>query len=728
MPGKIFTAQWLQEGIFPLWNPYLFSGISWLGDTTQSILYPTGLLWLVFHPATALNLNVILHLLLAYSGMYLLARHWLRDHAWGLVAAVLWMFSTQMTGSINNLATLQSLAWLPLISFFGLRLIKERRFQAWFALAVLLQFLGGYPQHVLYSILLAVLLSAFQHWRQISFKRWLSPWLITGVFTLGITAVSWVPLVDFLLKSTRAIQTETQALVGSLHPVTTIKFVLPYFFDHPAHGIKWGPTWNWDTNAGIYLGWLGWLAIGGSLFLKKLKKPLRREVKFFAIVTLLTLLFSLGQNLPGFGSIQKIIPLFRIARYPSMMMLISSVILVLWTARALQNLSFTKLQKQWLQWLGLAALGVGLIGWGLQRFSFLSVWQTVDRFASFSLSQSLFHTADRDKMIMFEIVRNIVFNSLFFLAAFKIFLAKKLPNKVWWLALIIGIDLALNTHGKFFFAPRDVYRTDSEQSQQLGTLINLPPTAFQQRLLTRNSNRPYTDYNSYWEALAVREPFSDSFVDSEGLRTFDHAKNLRDGSTPDWNLTSNLPLVNGYTTLLPQDYAALWNKEGEPRINFIDYVAPDSELLDQWAVKYYLVDTWFEIEEDLSSFPLVAEYDRWQLLARPDALTRFRFADSSPAEMTSFTEHPDAMSFVLNNVNNQGSLLIADRFDPDWRATLNDQPSEIINHQGMRLIHLEPGENAIRLWYWPQWFYLGLAVSGFSGGLLAIYQRFGQDS
>lgn len=718
VPGKIFTAGWLKEGIFPLWNPYLFSGIPWIGDITQSVFYPSTLLFVIFPAFLALNINIMLHLLIAYWGMYQLAKEWIKNHAWSLVAAVLWMFSTQMTGSINNLATLQSLAWFPLISYLGLRLTSKKVYQGWFALALLLQFLAGYPQHVLYSILLAVLLSAFKEYKQLALGKWFKSWLITAGLTIGLTAVAWLPLVDFLTRSTRVLQTSSQALVGSLHPVTMIKFFLPYFFDNPAHGIKWGPAWNGQPNVGIYLSWLGWLAVASSLAFKKI----RTEVVFFATVTGLTLLFSLGQNLPGFTLIQQLFPLFRIARYPSMMMIISNTVLVLWAVRALQTWSLNKQLVKRFKWLISGVLVVSLGGLIVQQHWFNELWQMMANFASSSLSHSAFHTADRDRLILFEILRNIVFNSLFFLAAIYLFTTKTIKNRVFWFGLVLGIDLAFNTAGQFFYAPKKIYDTASENSAVVRQEIPVLETAFQYRVLTRNSNIPYTDYGSYWEALVVREPFSDSFVDATELKEFNHAQNLRDGQTPDWSMVFQLPTVNGYTTLLPQDYATLWNFSEEPRINFIDRVAPDNALLDDWAVKYYLVDDWFLIEEDLSEFSVIAEYDRWQVLERPEAKQRIRFKDDSPAIVTDFNENPNVLSFTVETETAE-RLIIADRYDRDLKATVNGEAVVVLNYQGMRELPLGAGVNEIKIWYYPQWLYLGLALSLISGIGMVIYLR-----
>ncbi|MBU0576492.1 YfhO family protein, partial [Patescibacteria group bacterium] len=241
------------------------------------------------------------------------------------------------------------------------------------------------------------------------------------------------------------------------------------------------------------------------------------------------------------------------------------------------------------------------------------------------------------------------------------------------------------------------------------------------RILTRNSNTAYTDYGSYWEAMIVRRPFSDSFVDSEELQQFSHVQHLRDGLTPNWNMVYGVPVVHGYTALLPQDYAHLWQTSVNPRINFIDRIEPDNDLLKQWAVKYYLVDAWFDIQEDLTRYPLVAEYKNWSLYELP-TLTRFRFGDATSAELKDFNETPNQISFLVDNQTNQSQLIMADRYDVNWLAKVNGEKVEIENYQDMRMIEIQPGKNEVRFYYYPRLFYLGLVISGLTllGSLMSL--------
>lgn len=828
IPGKIFTAEWLKQGVLPLWNPYIFSGMPWMADINQSVFYPSTLLFMVFSPVVAFNLLLVSHSFIAFTGMYFLAKKWVKDHWLALLAGVLWMFSARVTESLNNISILQSLVWLPLLSYFGLRLVKESKVRIWFAVVVMLQFLGGYPQHVIYGIGLAVVLSGFDCFvksyvndsiknqqrsqsifssilnifsrenRQI-ITRWLKAWVVTAALVFGLSAVAWVPFVDMLGQSTRMEQTAEQALVGSLNPAMMIKFILPYFFDNPSSGMKWGPAWTGESNVGIYVTWLGWVVIGLSLFVGKNNKKIAdvknskslkkdqalflekwsKEKIFFTVVTISTLVFSLGQYLPGFSFIQKIFPFFRIARYPSMVMIATNIVVILWVIRALKNLQidgifyqiFHKNFSRFL-WLGISSLVVGLVGVSVWSYGFETAWKMMDSFVSSSLSNGAFHTLERDKVILFEISKNIVFNSIFFITSLYFLKAKKTRIVIF----ILVLEMLVNTQGMLYFAPSKIYDTMTSNSQKImqkmqlrsglksaeGSLRNSTEKELENnsndgfingRVLTRNSNVQYTDYSSYWEAMLVREPFSDSFVDDKELQEFRHAQNLKDGMTPNWNMVFGVPVVNGYATLLPKTYAKLWQVSNSPRINLIDYVDPSGELLDEWAVKYYLVDTWFMVEEDLSDFINVGEVGviekvgeaggnvgegewdeeneqatmseisdlekqsgRWQILERENALDRFRFEDGSSEGIFVEQENPRRIDVVIQNDQQYEALIVADRYDVDWRVFVNGDEQTIENFHGMRKIMLDNDfeEQRITMVYCPKWLVVGMVVSGVS--------------
>lgn len=527
--------------------------------------------------------------------------------------------------------------------------------------------------------------------------------MITAVITITISTVIWLPFVQLLRNSTRIEQTLVQAGVGSLKPVMLIKALVPYFFDKQVAGFKWGPTWSGQPNVLFYFSWLGLLSLFWPIKTKKNTQQINRNITIFIIATLV---FALGVYLPGFSFIQKAIPIFRIGRYPSMSLILTTLGAIILISRKITDIS---IGKKWLKVLASFSallILVSLSVYFITTFNFEWLWQGVNLLVGNRLTSSLFHTLARDKIIARAISENILVSSFLFILSLSALCKKKTK----WLIFLIVIDLVYATQGMFIFAPNKVY------DQQF---INLNEDLQQLRLLTRNENQPYTDYGSYWEALIVREPFSDSFVDREELDNFDHPQRLKQGLTPNWNMVAAAPIINGYTTLLPQDYAAIWQKSKEPRINFIDYIdlQQDADLLTDWSVGYFLVDSWFDVSEDLSSLNKLQDYDLIQVYSLP-AKPRIRFADGQNLNQAPLNlqieENPNRLNLTFTNITDATQLVIADRYDSDWQVVVNDFAAPIENYNGMRLINIQLGINEIVMTYRPRLFYVGLVISLFA--------------
>lgn len=704
VPGKVFTASWMKEGIFPLWNPYIFGGISWLGDTTQSITYFSTFFFVWLQPAIALNTTIIIHYVITAVGMWLLANKFVKEKWQAILAVILWVFSTQLAGATNNISTLQSLAWLPWMVYLGFLVQKGWRGRFLFAAVVLLQFLGGYPQHVIYTIFFAVLISFYdllgkKKWHS-DFFSWLVSWSKTAVLSVILSAVAWVPFVESFISSTRITQSLEQAQVGSLHPGMLLKPFLPYIFDMQMVGMKWGPAWSGQPNVVFVITGFGMLVILASLL--KWRK-LDRWIMFFAIFTAISLFFSLGKFIPNFALIQQMIPLFRVGRYPSMVMILTNISVILWFISYLPKF---KLSVKWHKILitlltisaMLAAIGLGMAWMKMEMF-----WSLLNVATNFKLEHSIFHNIARDQVIILVITANLLWVSL--LTIVNLISWRK--RNITALLIFITIEMWLATQGMFFFASNDVYPTWEQihnHNQQYSMVFP------DYRMLTRNSNKPYTDYGSYWEALVVRAPFSDSFVDREELEGHANLKRIQIGLTPDWNMAYGVPVINGYTTLLPQDFAAIWQTTEESRINFVDFIDIEDPALQDWAVKYYLVDDWYPDIPDLSELPVVQSEGHLTLYEMPGALSRFRYSDGSPIELNNFEETPNQISLTFD-ASVASQIIIADRFDSNWQATLNGERVEIENVDGMRGVLIDQGHNTLMLEYVPTYFYLGLLVS-----------------
>ena len=76
-PNYHFAAEYLHQGIIPLWNPYLYSGTPFAADVQSGLFYPLNLLLFLLIPDLTyewLEYLAIFHIWLAGVTMYLCLR------------------------------------------------------------------------------------------------------------------------------------------------------------------------------------------------------------------------------------------------------------------------------------------------------------------------------------------------------------------------------------------------------------------------------------------------------------------------------------------------------------------------------------------------------------------------------------------------------------------------------------------------------------------------------
>ena len=550
---------------------------------------------------------------------------------------------------------------------------------------VLLQLLGGYPVHVLYSGITAAVFSAYyafkspkQRTKQ-SFFTWIVTWALTTVTSLGISAIVWLPFLDVLSHSTRTLQTDAQAVSGSLHPTEYIKLIIPYFFDNPKLGLRWGPGWNKFPNVSFYIPWVTFILAGVAAVQKKISS----RVILLACLTLVPAILALGEYLPGYDILRNI-PLFSLTRGPSLVLVISAFALALLIPELLTAIAIKKVSKMYFTvFTGILSLLTVLsaLFYFTVYYSFITVWHLLNTFTSNAFTNSIFHTIERDQLIFTSITENVLVSSISLLLV--LLTLTKLKKNLKWAALIVifSLDVLYGSKAMLWFGPASVYNQDSQ-------LVAKLPQDAQSRYLIRNYNAPYTEYGSYWEAVYVRQPFSDSYVDQQELTEFKHLQRMVDGLTPNMHMAYEFNSLNAYTTLLPIDVDNRWNTSDDVGINNVPEIVSTNSALNNWAVKYYLVDRFYPTTEDFSAHTLVYEQDLWRLYERPEALPRFRYEDDTALEGEIY-ENPNIITIMPTNVATHSAVIIADRYDANWLVRVNDQPAELENHTGMRRIAID---------------------------------------
>ena len=228
------------SGHFPVFEECLYSGYPFQADPQSQVLYPPvigamlagRILGWSAYPLRALEWEVMLHVLIAATGMYVFLRSLRLRRTACLAGSMAFAFGGFMTGyAMLQTAILETAAWLPWI-FFALRHLATAPASAgrllWvrdallLAAFVALAYTAGHPQTLLfivYSGAFAYMVWSWQAHR--SLPRIMVRGIVAAVLTLGLSAAQLLPSLSFMLASTRAQLPFTQAGTGfALHDIS----------------------------------------------------------------------------------------------------------------------------------------------------------------------------------------------------------------------------------------------------------------------------------------------------------------------------------------------------------------------------------------------------------------------------------------------------------------------------------------------------------------------------
>jgi len=114
-PFTHYIGERLRNGEWPLWNPYLYCGMSQIAVPSPGVLYPPTWLFAVCDYSQGVAANMILHQLFAGLGAFLLVS----SFGWGVGAAAACALAFSLCGYMFTLLTNYTLsanaAWLPML-------------------------------------------------------------------------------------------------------------------------------------------------------------------------------------------------------------------------------------------------------------------------------------------------------------------------------------------------------------------------------------------------------------------------------------------------------------------------------------------------------------------------------------------------------------------------------------------------------------------------------------
>lgn len=315
-PVREFFAASIKEFVLPLWNPFEFIGMPFMGAMQPGALYPPNIVLYFLLPAPhAYNLGLLLHHALAGVFTFMYVRLLGPGRVPSFVAGVVFGYSGFMANHTPHIAMINTAVWFPLILYLfeKFRLTKDIRYPLVASLAVAAQVTAGHFQIFLYSgaTLSAVLLFTCLNSEKGLRARFLA--IGFGSILLGLLIAS--PYIYSVLELSN-ISWRRNVLAPSfgyayysyyhVYLLMLPTLIFPYIFGSAYGGPQYGPMDGVTAFAGI-LPLV--LAAAAALWLWK-RSP---HARVWAVVGAGAFLLSLGGDTP-LGRLMYHVPVYNLFR------------------------------------------------------------------------------------------------------------------------------------------------------------------------------------------------------------------------------------------------------------------------------------------------------------------------------------------------------------------------------------------------------------------------------
>lgn len=289
-PMRLLAIKLLKSGSWPLWNPYIFTGIPLLANFQSAPFTPTNLFYFLFDDINGWSMQVIFQHFAAATTTFALLRRWKVSRFGSVMGGIVFAFSGfNLIWSQWNAHTL-SASYIPLILLFQDKWLKKPKatYGVLLSFVFLLQILAGYPQIIFYTGCAALLLWLFNFRNNRSF---ILRSIFMGIFFILGLGLGWLqisPALELLSYSQRAIE-PLEFSWAFLPWSKVITFIAPDFFGNHSTQNYWGPTDYTTTTGFVGVVALG-LALGGVQLLRRKVKP--ANVKFSLILIFVSLILA----------------------------------------------------------------------------------------------------------------------------------------------------------------------------------------------------------------------------------------------------------------------------------------------------------------------------------------------------------------------------------------------------------------------------------------------------
>lgn len=774
-PHARFIHEVCRQGNLPYWNPYLNWGQPLLENPLALFFYPSTLLIVLLPIDIAYSLHYVLHFSIAAVGTYLLARRWGQSRLAAFIAGGVFTFSGPILSLGNFYNVVACAVWLPWALLFTDSAATSRSLRPWILLTGVfaLQFLAGEPFTLMATFVLSAIYAlsrAGSLRRPLSREnlRILGSFVIMGFLIVALSAVQFFPSLTLLMNSRRgqgmAFKLSTY---WSFHPLLLLEVVVPEFFGS-AFGTPsaWKYTLNFRNTPFLLSFFVGCIPILLALAGWAFGRDHRR--KFTAIAALTLLFLAMGRFTPLYELAYAALPTLRLVRFPVKLLIPSMLLLAIlagWGVDALRMPDGDLFRRRYRMRVSLAIALVFLISlllvtvlvpdWitapaavELERMNHLIKLHPADEFTREDIQ-----VATQYLVRMFEIhlpgLIGYALGGLVWMVALE-------QGKGWarratpWVALagvilLVDVNYGINpTVPKSFYTYRSPALDYMKPSAQPDRLCYLPRTDPDAKHGLKIQD--YLNFDSIPEAaglsMAAQSLFREKLLLHWGtmLTGYENGSDRDvDGSLPRayydfWAfLQSHEDDVSRYDCLLgrtnvkyiiardreessaTRELAEVFNGSPQPSYLYEDLCAvPRTFAVASATYSPSVQETLTKLSDP--------EYDALgQVILATEPSAALPSVPPAPAgEVEMVDRHPNTVT-LRANLTHPGYVVLMDRFDPNWHATVDGREVPILRaNQMFRAVECEAGRHEIRFFYRQAGLAAGAVLSGTTLVLLAI--------
>ncbi len=761
---KTLIKESYRDAEFPLWNPYVMTGMPFLAGGQSGALYPLNALFYLLPVANAYGWFTVLHLFMGAVFMYLYLRVLGVSRPASLLAGFVFSLCGFLTVSYQWPMMVSGAVWLPLllicVEMVVRRFEEERRVLGGATPWVLLgsfslgmQALAGHMETTFYVLFTALAYSLFRLALAIRIREVVRrlPIAVIALATMaflgvGLSAAQWLPFAELIGYNVRSGNVTFSDVVSWALPTRqALAFLVPDIFGNPSHHSFFNLfSWRWedflvkDSTGQIrnypfwgiknyvegtgYVGVLPIVLAALGLLLVR-----NRYTIFFALYAMLSLTLAFGS--PLYAVLFYGVPGFDQLHSPFRWILPFSVSVAVLSGLGLDAMSrYGNSRVRLVSGLAVALSGLAILSaLLLSRLTADNSLEAVGRLMSSSLRLSQAFPSP-EALYSYQWLNFLKLGLLLLAGGVAVTMARRWP-KASMAALIALTVLDLGHFGYGYYTVSD-------------------PATLRSHLL-------------FVDALEKDAPFRVA------------AYGNRHTMIPNSGMLLGLQDIRGYDTVIPKQYVEFWRLMEEPaglpysQINLLtEGKSLDSPILDLMNVKYLLTveeltrlnyqkvyDGEIKVYKNLDvierafvvfdakaagssdeALRILSEpgFDvRRQVVLEGTNLDRLYTASGDTSSRVGVAYYKNNSVGLNISVPKDGFLVLSDAYFPGWRARLEDgKELEVMRaNRVFRAVRVPAGEHTVTFSYAPLSFRAGMfisfmaSVSVLLGGVAWVWRR-----